>query len=602
MVPGLALGDGLSDPPIGAMVRPTTRGRTMARHLAGWIAGLLMMLAAQSVSAQQAAGDWLGGLAVSPTVTLHVAVHIHKDATGANAGTFDSLDQAVYGLPLGDISMVGGSLAFAIPTLHAAYAATWDAAAHGWTGQWTQGGGSLALTLTPGKAPDAPVITGLDGDWDGALTVTAGMKLRLALHVETGAHGTVARLRSIDQQTTVAVSSLSRDGDKVRLGLTVIGAVFEAGLDPKSQTLTGTWKQDAMPAPVPLVLTRRTAGQVEAAQKRPQTPVKPYPYREETVVFDDGPVKLAATLTLPQGAGPFPAVVLVSGSGPNTRNEPILGHQIFLVLADHFTRRGIAVLRYDKRGTGLSTGAYAKATTQDFADDADAAAAYLRGRKDINPAKVGMIGHSEGGLIVPMVAVADPKIDFIVMMAGPGVDGAKVLSEQGRLIGKAMGLSDEKVAESAAVRDRMIAIVRAEKDPEVAAAKMRAIIAAVPKAKDVPPAVIEAQIAAINTDWFRYFFNYDPAPTLRKVRCPVLAMIGSKDLQAPPDQNLPALRAALAQNPHAEVDELPGLNHLFQTAKTGAVGEYGDIEETIAPVALDKMTGWIVKQVGAPAR
>ncbi len=573
----------------------------MIRRLAGLVAGLTMALAAHAASAQPATGDWLGGLAVSPAMTVHIAIHIHKDAAGAEAGTFDSLDEAVYGVPLTDIADTGGSLSFAIARLHATFAGKWDAAGGQWTGQWSQGGRSLPLTLAAGQIPDAPTVAGLDGDWDGALTVGPGLKLRLALHVETGPHGTVARLHSIDQQSTVAVSSLSHTGDKVRVGFQVLAAAFEGVFDAKSQAMTGTWSQGGQD--LPLVLTRRVAGQAEAVLKRPQTPVKPYPYREEEVTFDDaaGQVKLAGTLTLPQGAGPFPAVVLVAGSGPNTRNEPIMAHQLFLVLADHLTRHGIAVLRYDKRGVGASTGDYAKATTQDFANDADAAAAWLRGRKEIDPAKVGLIGHSEGGLIVPMVAVADPRIDFIVMMAGPGVDGEKVLSEQGRLISKAMGLSAETVAKSSAVRDQLIAIVRAEPDPAVAAVKMRAVMAGPAKAQGMSDAAIDAQIAVLNTDWFRYFFNYDPAPGLRKVRQPVLAMIGSKDLQVPPDQNLPALRAALTHNPDAEIDELPSLNHLFQTAKTGAIGEYGEIEETIAPVALDTMTVWIVKHVGPPA-
>ena len=573
----------------------------MLRQIAGLTAGLSMALAAHAASAQTAAGDWLGGLAVTPAVTLRVAIHIHKDAAGLQTGSFDSLDQGIYDVPLADVSTTGGTLAFSVPKLHATFTGKWDAAGHGWSGEWAQGGRSLALTLAPGKTPAAPIVAGLDGDWDGALTVSAGIKLRLALHIETGAHGTLARLNSIDQQSVMAISSLSRNGEKVRIESKLIGAVYEADLDSKGQTLTGTWTQGGMP--LPLVLTRRAAGQAEATLRRPQTPVKPYPYHEEEVTFEDaaGHAKLAGTLTVPQGAGPFPAVVLVSGSGPNTRNEPIMSHQLFLVLADHLTRHGIAVLRYDKRGTGASTGDYAKATTQDFANDADAAAIYLRGRKEVDPAKVGLIGHSEGGLIVPMVAVADPKVDFIVMMAGPGVDGEKVLSEQGRLISKAMGLSDEKVAKSSALRDQLIAIVRTEPDPALAAAKMRAVLLAPAKAQGMSDAAIDSQIAALNTDWFRYFFNYDPAPTLRKVRCPVLAMIGSKDLQVPPDQNLPALRAALAGNPGAEVDELPSLNHLFQTAKTGAVGEYGEIEETMAPLALDTMTGWIAKHVGPPA-
>ena len=306
-------------------------------------------------------------------------------------------------------------------------------------------------------------------------------------------------------------------------------------------------------------------------------------------------LRLAGTLTLPKGNGPFPAVVLVAGSGPNTRNEPILGHQLFLVLADHLTRQGIAVLRYDKRGTGQSTGDYAKATTMDFADDVQAAMAYLKTRKDIDPRRIGLIGHSEGGLIVPIVAARDPSTAFIVMMAGPGVNGLDILLEQGRLIAKAMGMTDAKIAESSALRAQLFDIVRTEKDPAAAEVKLRAAFAPLAKAQALPDSAVEAQIRQINTEWFRAFFDYDPAPTLRQVRRPVLAINGSLDLQVPPAQSLPAIRAALAGNPDAEVDELPGLNHLFQTAKTGGVGEYAQIEETISPLALDTMTRWILK-------
>jgi hypothetical protein len=333
--------------------------------------------------------------------------------------------------------------------------------------------------------------------------------------------------------------------------------------------------------------------------KRPQTPVKPYPYREEDVAFDDGAarVKLAGTLTLPPGPGPFPAVVLIAGSGPNTRDEPILGHKPFLVLADWLTRHGIAVLRYDKRGVGASGGDYAKATTLDFAADAEAAAAYLRGRKEIDPRRVGLIGHSEGGLIAPIVAAKDPKIAFIVMMAGPGVDGLDILMEQGRLITKAMGLTDAQAEKGAALRKTMFDIVRSEKDPQVAAARLKAAADAWAKANDASPQAVELQANLVNTDWFRFFYDYDPAVTLRQLRCPVLALIGSKDLQVPADQNLPAIRAALAHDPGADVEELPNLNHLFQTARTGSPGEYAQIEETIAPLALDTITSWILKQV-----
>ena len=578
----------------------------MTRRLAGLIAGLSIVLAASAVSAQQApaqqaTGDWLGTLKVAPTTAFRLAAHIARTPQGAFAGTLDSLDMGSFDIPLADIASSAGALSFTIPSIKASYAAKWDPAAKDWDGMWTQGGQSWSLTWSPGVAPPLPKVSGLDGDWDGTLQAGLGVKMRLAVHIATGPHGTLGNLNSIDQQARAGLSGVARDGARVKLDMALIGATFDGALDASGQTITGQWSQGGMQ--LPLVLTRRAAGQAVAVLKRPQTPVKPYPYAEEEVTFEDAAshVKLAGTLTLPPGAGPFPAVVLVSGSGPNTRNEPIMSHQIFLVLADHLTRHGIAVLRYDKRGTGSSTGDYAKATTQDFANDADAAAAWLRGRKEIDPAKVGLIGHSEGGLIVPMVAVADPKVDFIVMMAGPGVDGAQVLAEQGRLVFKATGMSDAQVADYSGLREKMIAIVRAERDPVVAAAKMRALLVADPALKNTSPAVIDAQVNAINNDWFRFFFNYDPAIALRQVRCPVLAMIGSKDLQVPPDQNLPALRAALAHNPDAEVDELPDLNHLFQTAKTGAIGEYGEIEETIAPAALDTMTVWIVKHVGSPA-
>ena len=271
---------------------------------------------------------------------------------------------------------------------------------------------------------------------------------------------------------------------------------------------------------------------------------------------------------------------------------------MFLVLADHLTRQGIAVLRYDKRGTGASTGDYAKSTTVDFADDAQAGVAYLKGRGDINSRQIGLIGHSEGGLIAPMVAVRDPSTAFIVMMAGPGVDGADILMEQGRLMSKAMGLDDAHISQNADLRRQMITIVRSEKDPAKAAAKLRFVLAQTAKTQGLPDDMMEAQISGINTDWFRFFFDYDPSSTLRKVRCPVLAINGGLDLQVPPAQNLPVIRAALAGDADVEIDEIPHLNHLFQTAKTGSVLEYGQIEETIAPAALDKMTSWILKHVG----
>jgi fermentation-respiration switch protein FrsA (DUF1100 family) len=569
------------------------------RGLLAGVVALICLFAAQAAAAQTAVGDWVGTIVFGPGRTLREVVHIKKTADGAYTGTFDSVDRGAYGLGLTDIVVTGDTLSFsATIEPKGVYTGKWDAASGRWVGQWTQGGQSFPETFALGPPPVLPAVAGLDGAWDGTLN-SGAMQLRLTLHVRSGADGAAAWLDSIDQMANgLDVTALHRDGAHVHFEMPVLKVVFDGALAADQQSIGGTFTQGGVP--LPLTLTKRAPGAATPTVLRPQTPKKPYPYREEIVTFDDAAahVTLAGTLTLPPGAGPFPAVVLVAGSGPNTRDEPILGHQIFLVLSDYLTRHGIAVLRYDKRGTGKSTGDYAKATTMDFADDAEAATAYLRGRPEIDARRVGLIGHSEGGLIVPIVATHDPKVAFIVMMAGPGVDGLDILMEQGRLIAKAMGTSDAKVAENDALRRQMFNIVRTEKDPARAAAQLKTVLDAYAKAHGMPESGVEAQAEAINSDWFRFFFDYDPAKTVSQVRCPVLALSGSLDLQVPPDQNLPPIRAALTHDPDATIIELPGLNHLFQPAKTGAPAEYGQIEETIAPVALDTMTDWILKRVG----
>ena len=547
--------------------------------------------------AQTVAGDWHGALSPAPTVTLRVALHIGKAADGSFAGTFESLDQGGKPIALSDIKAGADTLSFTLPIRPpGAFAGKWDAASKSWVGTWTQGPGTFQLTLSPGPPAPKPVVAGLDGDWTGVLDVI-GAKLHVVLRVKTGPDGTTAVLDSPDQMANgLVVSTVHHDGDKAGFQLSALGASFEGTLSADGQTLVGQWTQ--VGKSFPLTLTRQAGGVAPQKMNRPQTPAKPYPYREAEVTFDDATanVKLAGTLTLPPGKGPFPAVVLVAGSGPNTRDEPVFGHRPFLVLADHLTRAGIAVLRYDKRGTGASTGDYAKATTLDFAADAQAAATYLRTRPEIDRRRVGLIGHSEGGEIAPMVAVQDPATAFIVMMAGPGVDGAAILAEQARLIAKASGMDAAKIAESGALQRQLIDIVRTEKDPDVAKPKLELAINQFAAAHAVPAGMIEGQATSINTAWFRFFFSYDPAPTLAKIRCPVLALNGSLDLQVPPDQNLPVVRKALAHNRRAEVIELPGLNHLFQPAKTGAPLEYAKIETTIDPAALDTITTWILKQ------
>jgi hypothetical protein len=295
--------------------------------------------------------------------------------------------------------------------------------------------------------------------------------------------------------------------------------------------------------------------------------------------------------------------VLISGSGPQDRDESLAGHKPFLVLADHLTRQGVAVLRFDDRGTAKSTGQHATATSADFADDAEAGFRYLRTRKEIAPEKIGLIGHSEGGLIAPMVAARNGDVAFLVLMAGPGCPGDEIIRRQSGLIAKASGADDATVTLADEVNARIFAMMRTEKD----AAKLRAAVrTAVRDSLDALGETARGQlgdldkITAARTDrlftpWMRYFLTYDPRPALAKVGCPVLAINGELDLQVDPDQNLPEIEAALRRggNKDVVIKRLPRLNHLFQNARSGSPNEYGKIEETFDPKALQVIADFV---------
>lgn len=355
-----------------------------------------------------------------------------------------------------------------------------------------------------------------------------------------------------------------------------------------------------------LAVVHASAQFATSAPKRPQHPQKPYPYGEEDVTYENKPagIKIAATLTLPRGKGRFPAVLLITGSGQQDRDETILGHKPFLVLADYLTRRGIAVLRADDRGIGgTSAGDLMNATTADFAQDVTVGVRYLKSRKEIDPKRIGLLGHSEGGIIAPIVAARNPRdVAFIVMLAGSGVTGEEVLYRQGELILKAEKQSEQIVAAQRKLQERMFAVIKNEKDRKLAEPKLRE--AAKSSFVDFPEpqrnalqASIEAQVRMFNLPWTRYFVTYDPAIALRYVQCPVLALNGERDLQVPPKENLEAIAKALkaAGNKDVTVKLLPKLNHLFQTCETGALSEYARIEETMAPEALRLIADWIVR-------
>jgi pimeloyl-ACP methyl ester carboxylesterase len=486
-------------------------------------------------------------------------------------------------------------LKLGVDAVHGTYEGKVNADATVIDGTWSQGQ-PLPLTLKKATAPvkvehKPAKPSDIDGDWWGTLDTGAG-KLRLVLHITNTEDGLIATLDSPDQgMEGLPASSVTRNGSALKAEFKGIGGVFEAKISGDVSALEGTWSQGRE---FPLVL-KKAKSAAEMVRRRPQNPVKPYPYREEEVSYENksAAVTFSATLTIPEGKGPFPAVFLITGSGPQDRDESLLEHKPFFVLADYLTRKGILVLRADDRGFGKSTGSFASATTADFATDAEAAIAYLKTRGEVDAKKIGLVGHSEGGLIAPMVAARNPEVSFIVMMAGPGVPGDQILPEQHKLIAEANGTASAQAEKDAAQEKALLKYVESEKDDNALDKGLREKLTGA-----VPEAQLGVAVHQLTSPWMKFFLSYDPAPTLEKVKCPVLVLNGEKDLQVPPAQNLPPIRKVLAAsgNKNYEVDELPGLNHLFQTAKTGSVGEYAEIEETMSPVAMEKMASWILKQ------
>lgn len=444
----------------------------------------------------------------------------------------------------------------------------------------------IAMSVPPVVAPAQAEAADLVGRWEGALNV-GGTSLPLVIRVE--ADGQVFMDSPAQNARGIPVTELSETGGVVRFTVPVAHGRFEGARSADGQTWTGAWSQGA--ASLPLILTRAASTAEPAGPARPQTPVPPFPYAAETVTFPNAGagITLAGTLTLPAGAGPFPAVVLLTGSGAQDRDETIFDHKPFAVWADALTRRGVAVLRYDDRGVGGSGGGGLDETSQDFATDAAAAVAWLRTRPEIDPARIGLMGHSEGGMIAPLVVQQGTAAAFVVMIAGPAVTGGELIAEQAHRIGAASGASAEQLAAADAVQRRLMSIIAQNAGDQEAA---RTAVEAELLAAGMPPASAANSADTMSGSYYRWFVAHDPAPALAVLQQPLLAIYGSKDLTVPADQNAEALARV---RPDAEIVILPGLNHLMQTAGNGLPGEYGTIEETIAPAALTTVGDWIVR-------
>ncbi len=459
----------------------------------------------------------------------------------------------------------------------------------------------LLSALCIGTAAGQPSLKDIEGSWSGVLKTIAG-DLNLVLHFTMTEADTIsATLDSPDQGAKgIPCGRVSLEDDTVCADIPVIKGQYKGVYDGDS-LLRGTWTQLGRSYEMTL---RRGAAPV--TYNRPQEPEPPYPYRVEEVTFHNAAedFDLAGTLTLPEGDGPFPAVVLITGSGPQDRDETIFMHKPFLVIADHLTRNGIAVLRYDDRGTGKSKGRMNDATTLTLADDAEAAVTYLLLRPEIDRNKVGLAGHSEGGMIAPIVASRNSHIAFIVSLAGPGVKGYDILLQQARDILTATGASEAEISETTATNSRLFKMAVEVQDQRQFAKDAMAWYGSeldkqglgVEERKEKMTAFTQG-LVSVNNPWMRYFIDTDPSQFWAGVKCPVLAMNGEKDLQVNCGINLPAIKGAVIKGGNRKIKTvaIPGLNHLFQTADKGSPDEYVKIGETFSPAALDIITDWIRK-------
>jgi uncharacterized protein len=445
----------------------------------------------------------------------------------------------------------------------------------------------------------------LTGSWLGKIDLNTSL-LRVIFNFRSVGDSLIITLDSPDQAVKdIPVKSGWMIGDSVFINAAVVHGHYR-GLMLKGDTaIDGFWMQGSFSSNLSL---HRLPG--EFALRRPQEPRGPFPYKTEDLVFTNkfAGVDLAGTLTIPEGKGPFPAVILVTGSGPQNRNEELFSHKPFWVIADYLTRNGIAVLRYDDRGTYKSKGNFKSATTFDFTDDAEAGFNYLLSRNEIDHDKVGIAGHSEGGMIASVIAARNEKVKFIILLACPGLKGREVMIRSSSLVSRSFGMSEGKIDTTNEINNKIYDILEAEPDSLIAAQKIRqTLIENIGLSKELSNEEkgrafnkIDQTIRFVDRKWFRTFLTFNPAIYLSKVRCPVLALNGAYDTQVTADDNLNAILDVMKKtgNKFYLVRELPELNHLFQHSKTGLPAEYNHIEETFAPEALQIILDWLKKVTG----
>ncbi len=442
------------------------------------------------------------------------------------------------------------------------------------------------------------------GDWNGALEVQ-GMQLRIVFHITEDGENLKATMDSPDQGANgIPVDKVTWNGKELTVEMPKMGIKYTSTLNDDETEIDGTFNQG--PMSLPLKMTREKVDKKELV--RPQEP-KTFGYQQEEVKFENpkGGHYLAGTLTIPSDEKFEEVVILITGSGPQDRNEELLGHKPFLVLADHFTKRGIAVLRYDDRGVAKSTGTFKGSTSRDFADDVNAAVSFLKKRKDMAGKKIGLCGHSEGGMIAPMVASENGDVDFIILLAGPGINIPDLMKLQTDKISEAEGVDESMRKINGVIIENAFGFLHKNKGmnkdelrnglTKILSDGFESLPAAEREGEDKDK-FMEEELKMMLDDWFLYFMQFNPADYLTKVKCPVLAINGELDLQVTSKENLEGIRSSLAKagNKNLTTKEFKGLNHLFQKTETGAPSEYAKLEETFNEDVMKFVSDWILER------
>lgn len=436
----------------------------------------------------------------------------------------------------------------------------------------------------------------ISGSWKGTLKVQ-GQALPLVFHVQQKEGQWTGQMDSPQQGAKgIPLDVVTWTGDLLQLQLKAAGLQYEGKIQP-DKSLKGTFKQGPMEMALDLQYDTEAANQA----KRPQTPQEPFPYTSTDVQIPTSTpgVTLAGTLTVPTGEGPFLAVVLISGSGPQDRNQTIMEHQPFWVIADHLTRQGIAVLRYDDRGVAQSTGDFSTATSADFAQDAEAAFLFLTQQKHIHPEKVGLLGHSEGGMIAPMVAATNKKVAFNILMAPPTIPVQQLMVLQNRVLGEQMGLNENQLAINEKINAGAYQLINQYDDAQELEKQLKLFFTQIAQSQGVPQDQMETlmrtQVQTLMSPWFRYFIKYNPEENFKQLTSPTLFLFGKNDRQVTFAENSAAAHQLVKQRPEwkATVVDFAQLNHLFQESTNGTPDEYALIEQTISPRVLTAITTFI---------